>query len=84
MTVASITVEKTVFATVTSTTVVQLLSVTFICCLLSKRGLNIPAIAIATTPRSKSNNKIGTSIRTIWKYGKYKSIAVKTSAGYGY
>ena len=57
---------------------------TFICYVLSKTGMNIPVAAAATTPRLKSNNKIGTRITTIWKYGKYKSIAVKTSAGYGY
>ena len=57
---------------------------TFVCYLLSKTGLNIPVGAIATTPRLKSNNEIGTRITTIWKYGKYKSVAVKTSAGYGY
>ena len=84
MTVISTTVEKTVFATVTLRTVAQLLSVTFTCKLLSKTGLNIPVANISTTARLKSKNKIGTRTTTIWKYGKHKSIAIKTSAGYGY
>ena len=57
---------------------------TFICHLLFKTGLNIPVAAIATTPRLKKNNEIGTRMKTIWKSGKYKSIAGKTSAEYGY